>query len=288
MRVRHVKVVLAALLAISGSQGLQAQNSNSQYKVDFKTRFGMYTGDMQTTHFDNKIIGFGLQVKRELFGPGRAISAEVAWEHVPGRHYDATDYVTNHQNATVDYTKGILALHPWWSFDDRKEAARGFSLLVSYYSKMPTGFSSDILNYVMENTEWFIGLRIDRYRVFSEYKWTLRDMSNMDEIIWGVTPPTTPIPPIYGEILPSTSPARFEHNGGHNAGHQEGANLTPGLFAGIKHKLNETIAFEFGARYFGMKHWEFTPGAYFNEGGFRMKTGSTFGYGLEFALVCKL
>jgi hypothetical protein len=47
-------------------------------------------------------------------------------------------------------------------------------------------------------------------------------------------------------------------------------------------------------RYFGTKHWDMTPGAYFKEADgshstqYRIKDGTSYGYGIEFALVCKL
>jgi hypothetical protein len=247
---------------------LQAQDS--PYKIDFKTRVGLYTGDMRTTHYDNKIIGFGVQFRRELFGPGRAVSAEVTWEHIPGRHNDITDYANN--QGPNDFSKGVLNLSPEASWDDRKEAGRGFSLLVGYHSKMPTGFGSELLNQVMGNLEWFAGLRFDRYKVYSEYKFNLYDET---------------IRPA-GSFAPQYLYGGGTGGNGVGSGHYEESALSPGAFAGLKYTLDDTISFELATRYFGMKHWDITSGAYYNETAPRIKAGTTSGLSIEFAIVCKL
>jgi hypothetical protein len=311
MSARYVKTFLAALLAVSGASSLQAQDYGP-YKFDIKTRLGLYAGDMQTTHYDNKLFGYGIQMRRELFGPTNSISVEVTFEHVPGRHHDITDYKKNDQlntrEETPNFLNGVLALHPYWSFDNRKEKGSGFSVLVSYYSKMPTGFGY-ILDHFMENTEWFVGLRLDRFKVYSEFKWTLRDQDAKQNN--GQRYPYIPNwPDPYPHPGTGNPPMPPAYDGGNGAFHEEASNLTPGAFAGIKYTLNDTIAFELGARFFGMKHWDYTNGAYYGEaegpygnylkgydtdkrpiyGGYggRMNVGSTFGYGIEFALVCKL
>ena len=272
---------LACIAALLGGTtiGLHSQQTDfGPYKVDLKTRLGFYGGDMQQTKFDNKILGFGLQVRREMFGPGRAIAAEITWEHIPSRWNNIIDFKKHNQyNDTEKQERdGVLAMHPFFSFDARKEAARGISLLVSYHSKLPSGTGWDPLDKALENTEWFAGLRFDRYKVYSEFRWRLYNQ-------WGqeVLPPPAAAP---------TFQANRVYPGGNGAFHEEGASLLPGAFAGIRHSLGDNFALEIGTRYYGTKHWDMTPGSYFKEDRtqYRIKEGSSYGLGIEFAVVCKL
>jgi len=286
----------ALLLGAVSAHCLQAQEYGP-YKFDFKSRMALYTGEMRDINQENRLFGFGLQVRRELFGPNSSVSVELTWEHVPSMHHDIIDYA-KHSGVDkgngvreTDHTKGILNLHPYWSFEDRKEGARGFSLLVGYYSKMPTGFGSELLNQIMGDMEWFAGLRFDRYNVYSEFKWQLRNQDGLDPILPppASSPGTNQIPPFYHTV-------NGVGNGSFGGFHEEGASIVPGAFAGIKYTLNNTISFELGARYFGRKHWEFTPITYYNETfvpntktkGGTLTTGTTAGYGLEAGLVWKL
>jgi len=296
MKVNRLFSAGAVLALLGGANGLQAQEYGP-YKFDVKTRMAMYTGEMRDVNQQNHAFGFGLQCRRELFGPNSSISVEVTWEHIPSMHHDIIDY-EKHKGPT-DHEKGILNLHPVWSFENRKERARGLSLLVGYYSKMPTGFGSELLNQIMGDMEWFAGLRFDRFNVYSEFKWQLR---NQD----GVTPPvpgttnTGGTPPFYQAEVNPSNPSTYLSGGKGSTGgfHEEGAALVPGAFAGIKYTLNEVISLEFAARYFGRKHWDFTPITYFyKEGDFKpdektkggtLTTGTTSGYGLELALIWKL
>lgn len=274
---------LACIAALLGgaAAGLHSQQTDfGPYKVDLKTRLGLYGGDMQQTKFDNKILGFGLQVRREMFGPGRAIAAEITWEHIPSRWNNIIDFNKNNQYIVDDPsipagTFRNLSLHPWWSFDARKEAARGISMLVSYHSKLSFGTGWDPLDKALENTEWFAGLRFDRYKVYSEFRWRIVSQSGLPEILPPpASAPANTLPPLYV--------------GGNGAFHEEGASLLPGVFAGIRHSLGDNFALELGARYYGTKHWEMTPGAYFGEKNYRIKEGSSYGMGIEFTIVCNL
>ncbi|MDR2561383.1 MAG: hypothetical protein LBC63_06415 [Holophagales bacterium] len=267
-----------SLLGVA-APGLHSQQTEfGPYKFDLKIRLGLYGGDLQQTKYDNKIIGFGFQARREMFGPGRAIAAEITWEHVPSRWQNLIDFETHNQYNMDDPsvpagTFRKLSLHPFWSYDGRKESAHGISLAVSYHSKMPTGFGWQPLDAVLENAEWYAGIRLDRYKVYSEFRWQFYNQSDFPEI--------TP------SVNPSGTPPRYTV-GGNGAFHEEGASLAPGAFAGIRYSLNDSFALEVGTRYFGTKHWDMTPGVYYGEEKYRISTGTSYGLGIEFALVCKL
>jgi len=300
--VRIPKLTTLACLAalVGGAPALRSQQSEfGPYKFDLKVRLGFVGGDMQQAKFDNKLLGFGIQARRELFGPGSAVALEVQWEHVPSRWHDIADYEKHNQynnrnkdangnvlatrdpNQTDWAEKGLLSLHPWWSFDARKETSRGFSLAVSYHQKMPSGTGIDAIDQVLGGMEWFGGLRFDRYKTTSEFRWVLKDQSGQAFIQPGMVPAS---PPLYTPNYPGAQGAFW----------QEAAALTPGFFAGVRQTINDNFAFECGVRYFGTKHWDFTPGAYIKEADGShakeglLKTGTSYGPAIEFALVCKL
>ena len=243
-------------------------------------------------HFDNKIIGFGLEVRRNIFGPGSALAAELAFEYVPGRHHDIM--VADHG------VTGGLGLDPFWSYDDRKEWGQGWTFRASYISKMPS-FGPEIISGITKKMEWYAGLGIDRHKASSEFKWTLRDSSNYP------LNTTTPVPPFLN------NQGYIGNTGGYNYGAQganfgasgafteNGADVTIGVFGGLKYHINDEFAFEVSLRNFGMKHWDFTPGAYLKfparvnpyepyvgrEAG-NLEVGSARGWALEFAIAVKL
>jgi opacity protein-like surface antigen len=276
-KLKYIPVLLAAAVG----SGLQAQQAMSDglWDLNFKVRCGLYGGDLNKAHYDNNIIGFGAQFKRTLFGDRRAVSAEITWEHVTGRHHDLIDYsrhvgVLNPDTDEPEtrFDLGILNLSPAFSFDDRKEGGKGFSLLFAYHAPFPyiPGIPSD----VSDNLEWFAGIRLDNYSVRSEFKWT---MYNMDGVV----------PPVPGGQAPV--PGRDHlYVGGWGAFHEQSSAFAPGFFAGIRYALNENIGFELSTRYFGMKHYEFTNGAYKNQLEGTMKESNTYGYSIEFAFSCKL
>jgi hypothetical protein len=245
--------LLALLLGAIGASGLGAQES-SPISYDFKIRFGLHSGDSQKTHHDNKLMGLGAQAKYSLsaFGIGGAAAAELSYDIVPGRQYD----LINWSNTAP------LVLDPYWSFDNRKEKAEGFSVKLSYIAALPD-FGTECL----KGTEWFAGLSIDRYKVYSEFMWTLRDST-------GLMGNMTTRPPLYP-------------GGGGEPFHEEGADVGIGVFAGVKFHINEDLGFEVGLRNFGMKHWDFTPGAYSGSEEGKLSTGSTRGTSIEFAITVK-
>jgi len=282
---------LACLVALAwAAPNLHSQQTDfGPYKFDLKVRLGFYGGDLQQTKYDNKIIGFGFQAKREMFGPGHAIAAELSWEHLPSRWHNVINFVKHNQdNTNQDWIdKGLLSLHPYWSFDGRKEYAKGMSLLLSYHSKMPSGTGWEPLDQVLNNMEWHAGIRFDRYKVLSEFRWRLMDQSGMESI----PPPTgtIPTPPLY--VTDPNNPILNQRTiGSQGAFHEEASSLTPGAFAGLRQTINPSFAFECGLRYFGTKHWDMTPGPYFKEDRthYRISEGSSYGLGVEFAFVIKL
>jgi hypothetical protein len=252
---------MALLLGALAASSLAAQES-SALSYDFKLRFGLHAGDSQKTHFDNKLMGLGAQAKYSLsaFGIGGAAAAELSYDIVPGRRYNALDL------------SSPLVLDPSWSYDARKEKAEGFSVKLSYMAALPdfSAYGLECLN----GAEWFAGLSIDRYKVFSEFKWTLRDSTGYT---FGNL---TSRPPLY---YPDPDPRK----GGSGTFHEEGADIGIGVFAGVRFHINEDLGFEVGLRNFGMKHWDFTPGPYSGSTEGKLSSGSTRGTSLEFAITVK-
>jgi len=264
-KLNHTRITLLLLLGALGASGLSAQEGSFPLSFSSKIRFGLTAGDIQKAHYDNKIIAFGLEVKKDMFGG--AVAAELAFEYVPGRHHDVM--VPDHG------VSGGLGLDPYWSYDDRKEWGQGWTFRASYYAPMPS-FGPACVSDVTKKLEWFAGLGIDRHKVSSEFKWTLRNSS--------AYPPNnaSPTPPL--------------HNAGAGAFTENGSNVSIGVFAGLKYSITDDFNFELGLRNFGMKHWDFTPGAYLGyppgtyvgrDAG-KLEEGSTRGWALEFAIAVKL
>jgi len=252
----YIPAFVALLLGGAGVSGLRAQESNSPYSYLFKIRAGLTAGDMQKTHFDNKVMGFAAEVKREMPNIGGALSAELTWEYVPGRHHDIYPWDTNPLN-----------LNPRYSFDNRKEYGQGFNLRLAYSAPMPQVFGSWINDNIAKDADWFAGIGLDRYKVRSEVKYTLNFT------------PTTPNPP------------RDRYDGGTFV--EEGASFVPGFFAGLRYRVTNEIGIELSLRNFGMWHYEFTPAGYYSSdpndfGTGKSSTGTTRGWAIEFALTAKL
>jgi len=276
LRVYRAGAMLTLLGALGGASGLYAQGSNSPYSCALKIRGGLVAGDMRANHYDNKIMGFGAEVKYDMPGIGGAISAELTYEVVPGRHYDITKWEKDSAGRLI--MTAPLVMEGYWSYDDRKEKGEGFSLRVAYNSPMPV-LGSPLLADITRKMEWFAGLGIDRYKAFSEFEWTLRDQSS-DQFK----------APYRGGTLPPLYVA------GGGSFHEEAAAINVGIFAGIKYRINSDLAFEVALRNFGMKHWDFTPGAYLNfapgdyvgRNAGKLEAGSNRGTSIEFALSLKL
>jgi hypothetical protein len=255
-------VLLALLLGAFSVPGLKAQESNSPYSLAFKIMAGLHSGDMQKAHFDNKVIGFGAEIKREMFGAGQALSAELAWEYVPGRHKDV------YPADKYPWREAPLFLDPLLCFDDRKEYGQGFNLRVAYSAPLPK-FGPQAVREITEDWEWFAGLGIDRFKVRTEVKYTLKKV---------------------------VEPPRYQYDGGSFV--VEGSELAPGFFAGLRCKLNSDMNFELTLRNFGMRHYEYTPEYYeltaSGENRFNRdyvgtsKTSTVRGWALEFAIAARL
>jgi len=255
----------AALLGALAGPGLRAQEP-LQYA--FKIRGGLVGGDLQASHYDNKVMGFGAEARYAMPAIGGALSAELTYEVVPGRHRDVTKWEKDSAGRLI--MKAPLVLEGYWSYDDRKEKGEGWSLRVAYNSPMPA-FGPSMLADITKKMEWFGGLGIDRYKVFSEFEWTLRDQSAAPYLA-----------PYRGSTLPPL------YIGGGGTFHEEESALNIGIFAGARYRINSDLAFEVALRNFGMKHYDFTPGAYFNSETGRMEPGSSRGTSIEFALCLKL
>ena len=139
-------MLLAALLSVPG---LHAQGSDSAYSYTLKLRLGLTAGDIQKTHFDNKIIALAAEAQRDMPNIGGAVFCELGWEYVPGRHHDIYPWGENPWKLT-----------PRYSFDNRKEYGNGFTVRL--------GYSAPMLSSLVPGFNWFAGLGVDRHKVRSE------------------------------------------------------------------------------------------------------------------------
>lgn len=236
----------AALLGIcTGAHGLQAQEG---YLYAFKVRGGLLAGDLQTTHFDNKVLSFGAEVRKAMFGEGRALTVEVAWEYVPGRNYSVMKPVNG----------DVLSI--FTNFDARKEYGQGFSYKAAYNAPFKP-FSG------APEMEWFGGISLDMHSVRTEIEFTLFHPSAPGN--W-----------------PAGTPDSSKYQG--DTFVEQGTAITPGFFGGLRYKLGEGTACELTLRNFGMKHHEYTPGIYFGSTTGKLSTGSSRGWSCEFALAVKI
>jgi hypothetical protein len=246
-------VLLALLVGAFGTSGLGAQES-PQLSYLFKVRMGLLSGDLQKSHFDNKLMGFGAEAKYSL-GPIGSVLAELAWEYVPGRHHDIYPWDTNPLN-----------LSPRYSYDDRKEYGAGLNLRLGYAAPMPAFGPAPVADF-LKNMEWFAGLGVDMFQVRSEVKYTLN-----------FTPTTN-------------NPPSDQIDGGNFT--EQKTQLVPGIFAGVKYSFSKDIGFELSFRNFGMWHYDFTPAGYYSTnpldfGTGKASTGTSRGTAIEFAITAKL
>jgi hypothetical protein len=253
--------LLASLLALASSQGLQAQYG--PFDLSAKMRLGLSAGDLRGYHADNKIASFGVEFKKEMFGPGSALAAELAFEYVPGRHYEVL--------------KAQRLADLIYNVDDRKEWGQGWTVRFSYYSAMPA-FGPELVANIASKMDWFAGIGIDRHNVSSEVKYSLRDTTNVVPPPPGSTnwPAITPTSPPW---MPGDAFGGFTENG-------TGLNFS--LFGGIKYRINDDMGTELTLRNFGMKHWDYTPGGYTGSDSGKLDEGSARGWSLEIALAIKL
>jgi len=244
---------LALLGACVGASGLRAQEG---YSYAFKARGGLIAGDMQTTHFDNKILSLGTEVRREMFGPGQALTVEVAWEYVPGRNYNVMKPINGD---TLDgYRSG----------DFRKEYGQGFSYKVAYNSALK------VLSWMPE-LEWFAGISLDMHSVRTEIEYTLFHPS---------APGNPTLYPNGGWA--STVLDSNKYQGGSFV--ERSTAISPGIFGGIRQKLGDGTACELTLRNFGMRHHEYTPGIYFGSPTGKMESATSRGWSVEFAFSVKI
>jgi hypothetical protein len=272
--------LLALLLGAIGAPGLKSDDGPYSYLM--KIRLGLMSGDLVQTHYDNKVIAYGLEAKRNVhdwFGINGSLFAEVAWEYVPGRHHDVYPWGTFDKDTNTWSNNPLKRLDgsPLFirhSFDSRKEYGQGINLKVGYAAPMPAFGPAPVSDF-LQDVEWFGGLSIDRFKVRSEVKYTLNFQNNQ-----------TTVPGTYdgGAFVDETS------------------QISPGVFAGLRYKLKESIGFEISVRNFGMWHLDYTPPAYLidyiNDPSERIKfgdrkfgresTGTTRGTSIQFAITAKL
>jgi hypothetical protein len=246
--------VLLALIGGASSPGLFAQEGDSPFSTSFKIGLGLTAGDVQTTHYDNKLIGFAAEVQYKLpmLPNGHYVSAEVAYEYIPSRPHEVTRWDSG------------LYLSAQWSTDTRKETGQGFSFKFAYGLPCP----------IVNGLEYFGGLSFDVYSVRSERKWNLRDSS-----LGG-----TPGYPLGGN-WPMGGP---NYIGGVGSYTFFGSRIEPGFFVGAKYRVHEDIGVELALRNLGMRHVDLTPGAYLGQEDFVVDVGSTRGWALVFAVTTRL
>jgi hypothetical protein len=242
---KHTRIALL-LLGAFGAPGLSAQEG---YSYAFKARGGLLAGDLQATHFDNKVLGFGAEVRREMFGGGRGLTLEVAWEYVPGRNYSVMKPVNGD------------AMDIFSNFDARKEYGQGFSYKAAYNAPLRP------FSWVPPGIEWFGGLSLDMHSVRTEIEFTLFHPS---------APGSWPAGTADGAKYQGDSFV------------EQGTAMSPGLFGGLRLRLSEGTALELALRNFGMRHHDFTPGIYFGSAAGKMESGTSRGWSLEFALAMKI
>jgi hypothetical protein len=211
---------------------------------------GLTAGDIQKTHFDNKLFSFGAELKYHWpnLPSGHFVAAELAFEYIPGRSHEVTRWTSG------------LYLDSLYSYDDRKEKGQGFSLKCSYGLPCP----------IVPGVEYFGGLSIDYYSVASEAKWVLRN-----GLLSGLPgDPSGGNHPQGGPLYP----------GGSGVYSFFGSQITPGLFVGAKYRVTEDIGVELTLRNFGMRHIDLTPGAYLGSEDFVQKVGSSRGWACAFSI----
>jgi hypothetical protein len=247
----------AALLgAFAGAPALRAQGGDSPYSYHLKVRYGVVAGDLQKKHDDNKLMGFGAEVRYDMPAIGGALFGELAYEIVDGRHHDVIPWGDPSMN---------LNMVKRWSVDDRMEYGQGFTFRLGYSSALPK-FGPSAVTDVTKDIEWFAGLGIDRHKVRHEAAWALRNST-------GMTNPANQ-PPYYV--------------GGFGSFDYEGTDVVIGAFAGLRYQIRKELACEFTVRNLGMKSWDFTPGAYSGKEEGTLKVGNTRGWSFEFGLSLKL
>ena len=237
--------LLALLLGALGGSGLSAQEG---YSYAFKARGGLLAGDLQTTHFDNKILSFGVEVRKAMFGEGRALTAEVAWEYVPGRNYSVMKPVQGDE------------LDIFSNFDARKEYGQGFSYKFAYNAPFkPFDWLPEM--------EWFGGISLDMHSVRTEIEYTLFHPSAPGD--W-----------------PAGTLDNAKYQG--DSFVQQSTAISPGIFGGLRYRLGEGTSCELTLRNFGMRHHEFTPGIYSGSTTGKLSSGTSRGWSCEIAIAVKI
>ena len=262
---KHTHIALLLLLGALGSAGLSAQEG---YSYAFKARGGLMAGDLHTTHFDNKIMSFGAEVRREMFGPGCGLTFELAWEYVPGRHYSVMQPINGWLPERPTGNQNVW--HPFWTnFDVRREYGQGFSYKAAYNAPFKP------FSWVPDDIEWFGGISLDMHSVRTEIEFTLFHPSAPGD------------PTLYpGTGWPEDWDPEDRYQG--DSFVAQGTALSPGIFGGLRFKMGQGTAGELTLRNFGMKHHSYTPGIYSGSTTGKLDSGSSRGWSIEFALSVKI
>ncbi len=223
---------LVCLAAVAcGLMPLQAQDKPITY--DVKIHIGLTAGDLQKTHYDNKLIGFAAAAAYSL-GGNRKVIGEVGFDYVPGRGRDTmpTSGAIYHNPGapSSQYNGSALWLHPSNSVDHRKEGFQGFSLRGGYSDKLP----------FLEGVVWFAGLSLDRYKVTSEFLGTLN--------------------PVYGTPASFKTVSASTYEGW--SFQKQSSKLGMGFFAGVGMVLNPNLRTEFTLRNIGAATFDHRPFTY--------------------------
>jgi hypothetical protein len=251
---KHTHIALLLLLGALGGTGLSAQEG---YSYAFKARGGLLAGDLQTTHFDNKIMSFGAEVRKEMFGPGCALTFELAWEYVPGRNYSVMKPVKGDN------------LDIFNNFDARKEYGQGFLYKAAYNAPLKP------FSWAPDDIEWFGGISLDMHSVRTEIEYTL------------FHPSAPGNPTLYpGTGWPSNFTDAQKYQG--DSFVEQSTAISPSIFAGLRKKIGQGTACELTLRNFGMRHHDYTPGIYFGSTTGKLESGTSRGWSLEFALSVKI
>lgn len=243
-----------------GGLTLAAQDPGPSY--DFKLRAGLTAGDLRKDHQDNKLMGVGAMATFPGFAGG-ALTAEVAFEYVPGRGYDAmrtTGPIYYNPASPATATNGQpLRLSLETSGDVRKEGMQGFSTRVGYSQPWS----------LMEGLSWHAGLTLDAYKVASEYTQTLIPVYGAGN--------GTKVPPVDGN--------KEYYEGA--AFQVKGSKITPGLYVGAALKVSANHRVEVNLRNLGYLHREYTPFTYSGKAA-SLEEKMRRGWALELGLAMKI
>lgn len=204
---------------------------------EFKFRGGTTLGSLRKDLRNDQILGLGVEVSIPLDTTSSFI-AECGYDYAPGRGQDRLPgrnasiwYFYNGTGGTTAPNGSPFFVAPTQSYgseDTRNISFEGFSLRAGY-RRAWTG-----------NVSWQVGLSLDRYKSKNQFVGYLypRYMKNGVDTLLGSN----------------------EYEGW--AVNRERVKLSPGVYAGLSYRLDETYRCEFNLRSIGYGISEFIPSAY--------------------------